>query len=144
MDGSEVIHGDLGIKTKDGIPYFVRRIKKEEVEKFKGAEASSDARLLGVNFEGVKRAERQWRDVSKEIKEEKFEDWSIPGPRTAEWCVRFLNRRNGGPSDHHRWWVQNHALKPDAWGVSEHDNLMKAVDKLGRYDGLDLANLKSR
>ena len=43
--------------------------------------------------------------------------------------------------DHHRWWVQNHSLKSDAWGVSEHDTLMKIVDKLGRYDGLDLSNL---
>ena len=65
----------------------------------------------------------------------------MPGPRTSAWCVRFLNRRNGGPSDHHRWWVQNHALKHDAWGVAEHDNLMKILDRLGRYDGLDLANL---
>ena len=70
-----------------------------------------------------------------------MEDWAIPGPRTSEWCVRFLNRRNGGPMDHHRWWIQNHSLKPDSWGVAEHDNLSKALDKLGRFDGLDLANL---
>ena len=76
-------------------------------------------------LQGVRREERQWRDVSKEIREERIEDWNVPGPRTSSWCVRFLNRRS--PSDH-RWWTQNHALKPD--GVAEHGNLMKILDKL--------------
>lgn len=115
--------------------------QRSDVDKYKGSEAAADARLLGVSFRGLERAERQWRDVSKEIKEETFGDWAVPGPRTSEWRIRSLNRRNGGPMDHHRWWVQNHSLKRDSWGVSEHDDtLMKIIDKLGRYDGLDLAN----
>lgn len=32
-------------------------------------------------------------------------------------------------------------LKSDSWGVAEHDTLMKVVDRLGRYDGLDVCNL---
>ena len=141
LDGSETLQGDVGLKS-DGTKFFaIRKMKREDMGKFKGSEASADARLMGVCFQGVSRAERQWRDVSKEVRQETFEDWSVPGPRTSEWCVRFLNRRNGGPTDHHRWWVQNYALKNDAWGVAEHDTLMKIVDKLGRYDGLDLSNL---
>ena len=141
LDGSEVVHGDIAIKFENGKGYAIRRMARSTVEKYKGLEAAADARLLSMNFQGVDRAERQWRDVSKEIHEEKFTDWAVPGPRTTEWCVRFLNRRNGGPSDHHRWWMQNHSLKSDAWGVAEHENLMKIIDKLGRFDGLDLANL---
>ena len=53
----------------------------------------------------------------------------------------FLNRRNGGPTDHHRWWMTNNGLQADSWGAAEHENLMKIVDKLGRFDGLDLSNL---
>eukprot|EP00435_Cladocopium_sp_Y103_P059267 s48_g21.t1 len=141
LDGSEVLHGDVGLKS-DGVKHYaICRMKRDDIEKYKGSEASADARLLGVAFQGVNRAERQWRDVSKEIHQESFDDWAVPGPRTSEWCVRFLNRRNVGPSDHHRWWTQNHSLKSDAWGVAEHDTLMKVVDKLGRYDGLDLSNL---
>lgn len=141
VDGTEIVHGKLAFKYENGEPVVIRRMARESVDKYKGAEAIGDACLLGINFQGVTRAERQWRDVSKETQEEKFEDWGVPGPRTAQWCVRFLNRRNGGPQDHHRWWVQSHSLKPDAWGVAEHDHLMKALDKLGRYDGLDLANI---
>lgn len=135
LDGNEIIHGAIGLKPQDGIYYAIKRMKRSEVEKFKGKEASADARLMGLSFQGLSRTERQWRDVSKEIQQETIEDWSVPGPRTSDWCIRFLNRRNGGPSDHHRWWTQNHALKPEAWGVGEHDHLMKVVDKLGRFDG---------
>lgn len=141
VDGSEIVHGDLALKTTGGVTYALRRMRRSDIAKFKGQEAVGDARLLAVTFQDIDRTERQWRDVSREIKGEEFKDWSLPGPRTTEWCVRFLNRRNGGPTDHHRWWVQNHSLKPDSWGVAEHEHLMKAVDKLGRFDGLDLANL---
>jgi hypothetical protein len=27
------------------------------------------------------------------------------------------------------------------WGVMEHENLMKVLDKIGRFDGLDLSNI---
>ena len=88
-------------------------MKQSDVPAYKGAEVSADARLLGLQFQGVMREERRWRDVSKELQKEELPDWTIPGPRAAEWCVRFLNRRNGAPTDHHRWRVQNHGLKSE-------------------------------
>ena len=123
LDGSEVLHGEVGLKSDGSKHFAIRKMMKGDVDKYKGSEASADARLMGVTFQGLNRAERQWRDVSKEVRQETFDDWSVPGPRTSEWCVRFLNQRNGGPTDHHRWWVQNYALKNDAWGVTEHDTL---------------------
>ena len=141
LTGGEIIHGDVGLKAEGALHFAIRKIKRSDMAAYPGKEAAADARLLSMSFQGVNRSERQWRDVSREIKQEEFADWVIPGPRTTEWCVRFLNRKNGGPVDHHRWWVQSHGLKPDSWGVAEHDNLMKIIDRLGRYDGLDLANL---
>jgi len=91
----------------------IRKMKQSDVPAYKGAEVSADARLLGLQFQGVMREERRWRDVSKELQKEELPDWTIPGPRAAEWCVRFLNRRNGAPTDHHRWRVQNHGLKSE-------------------------------
>lgn len=96
MDGSEYIQGDLAVKTIDGQAVALRRMRTSEIEDFKGKEAAADARLLGVSFQGLSRAERQWRDVSKEIHEEKFEDWEVPGPRTSEWCDSSTER-TGGP-----------------------------------------------
>ena len=141
LTGGEIIHGNVGLKMEGTTHFAIRRMLRADVEAFKGKEASADARLLGISFQGIVRDERTWRDVSKELSEEEFKDWGVPGPRTSAWCTRFLNRRNGGPNYHHRWWVNNHNLKHDSWGVSEHEHLMKVLDKLGRFDGLDLSNL---
>ena len=141
LDGTEVLRGTVGLKQDGGEWRCIRNLGRQDATAYKGREAACDARLMGITFQDQKRDERTWREVSTELKEEKFEDWAVPGPRTSTWCSRFLNRRNGGPIDHHRWWVSTHQLKPDSWGVAEHESLLKIVDKLGRYDGLDLSNI---
>ena len=141
LDGSEVLRGVVGLKQESGVWRCIRNVGDSCIADFKGREAACDARLMGIKMQDQRREERTWREVSAELREEKFDDWAIPGPRTSLWCSRFLNRRNGGPLDHHRWWVSTHNLKPDSWGVAEHESLMKIVDKLGRYDGLDLSNV---
>jgi len=141
LDGTEILRDTVGLKQAVGNWYAIRKLPSNDLTLYPGREASADARLLGLTFAGTTREERQWRDVAKESHEEKIEDWGVPGPRTSSWCLKFINRRNGGPSDHHRWWVQNNGLQQDSWGVQEHDNLSKIIDRLGRYDGLDLANI---
>jgi hypothetical protein len=141
LDGSEVVRGEVGLKLVGVEWVCIRDIKVVAIAVYKGAEVAGDARLLPVKLQNMSREERTWRDVSSEVSEVAFPDWAVPGPRSTQWCVRFLNRRNGGPLDHHRWWVSNLGLKGDAWGTAEHETLMKVLDKLGRYDGLDLSNL---
>ena len=141
LDGSEVIHGNIGLKAHEGKFYAIRQVASAEISKYAGKEAAADARLLGVTFQEKSRIERLWRDVAGEMTQETFEDWNVPGPRTAHWCSQFLNRRNGGPTEHHRYWVSHNGLTADMWGVVEHENLMKMLDKMGRFDGLDLSNL---
>lgn len=58
-----------------------------------------------------------------------------------KWCYVFINRRGGGPGDHHRWWVASHRLGPEDWGVQLHETVLKQLETLGTYDGLDLVNL---
>lgn len=45
-----------------------------------------------------------WTSMARcDTKEEAIADWAVPGP--TEWCIRFLNRGNGGPMDpwrHHK------------------------------------------
>ena len=135
LDGSEVLRGTVGLKQEAGVWRCIRNLANTPVADFKGREAACDARLMGIKVQDQKREERTWRDVSSELKEEKFDDWGVPGPRTSLWCARFLNRRNGGPIDHHRWWVATHQLKADSWGVAEHESLLKIVDKLGPFGG---------
>ena len=141
ITGNKILHGNIGLKP-DGAQHFaIRRVKRTEIGEYAGREAAADARLLGITFQGTARSDRQWRDLSREVRQEDFSDWVVPGPRTASWCVQYINRKNGGPTDHHKWWSQAHGLKPDSWGMAEHDNLSKVLDRLGRYDGLDLTNL---
>ena len=141
LDGSEVVHGDVGLKQSGEKWFAIRKVAQKEVSLYAGREASADARLLGLTFQEGKRDERQWREVAKDSNQESFEDWNVPGPRTSSWCLKFINRRNGGPNDHHRFWMQTHGLDASGWGVQEHEHLSKIVDRLGRFDGLDLANL---
>ena len=138
LDGSEIIRAEVGLA---GTWRCIRNLGNLAANDDKGKEAACDARLMGIRLQDQKREERTWRDVTGELKEEKFDDWRVPGPRTSMWCSRFLNRRNGGCVDHHGWWVSTHQLKLESWGVAEHESMLKIVDKLGRYDGLDLSNI---
>lgn len=56
LDGGEVLRGDIGLKTVEGRTFAIRRMPKDQVSDFKGKEASADARLLGLNFQGLNRA----------------------------------------------------------------------------------------
>ena len=58
-----------------------------------------------------------------------------------KWCADFLNRRGGGPRDHHKWWKSVNRLFDDMWGVTDHGLAMQAIELAGCYDGLDVVNL---
>ena len=58
LDGSEVLRGDVGLKLVDGKWIAIRRMKQSDIADFCGAEASADARLLGIKFQGIRREER--------------------------------------------------------------------------------------
>ena len=45
--------------------------------------------------------------------------------------------------DHHQWWKSNHYLKPDDWGVTEHETGLRAIELAGCYDGMDITNVAS-
>ena len=70
-------------------------------------------------------------------------DWPISGPRAVEWVMRFLDRRGGGPSDHHAWWSLMHRLSKNDWGVGTHRNGLRALELARNYDGLEVANVAS-
>ena len=103
--------------------------------------AADDARTLSLGLVTGDRRRRPWRDVCSQLSPDKFVDWPVQGPRTSSWCCEFINRRGGGPLDHHRWWLGSLRLNSDAWGVSEHEHALRSLDHQGCYDGLDLTNI---
>lgn len=141
LNGFGEINGRHGIKMdgKDG--YFIFALQDDDIENFRGAEAGGDARLMPVSFHGKVRRRRAWRDVVALLSAVLFEGWPVPGPRTVAWCARYLDRRGGGPLDHHHWWRANHALRADDWGVAEHETGLLAIELAGGYDGMDITNV---
>jgi len=138
--GTEMVKGRRGIGSVNGIDCAIFKLQRDDLEKFRGAEAFGDARLLGLDVLSGVRDKLQWRDVAGKVSEVDFKDWPIPGPRTAKWCVDFINRRGGGAIDHHRFWVSSNQLYPDMWGVQEHEAALKIMDLAGTYDGFDIPN----
>ena len=110
---------------------------------FAGAEAAGDARLLPVDTGAGGRVVKLWRGVAAAVMEAAFADFPVPGPRTVAWCVKYLNRKAVGPREHHKWWRTTNRLWPDMWGVTEHSDILVALEHAGCYDGLDVVNLGS-
>ena len=121
----------------------VALMTRKDVEAFKGAEIGSDARVLKVDLLGRRRVRRQWRDVCAMFSVSTFDDFAVPGPRTTAWCCEFVNRRGGGPRDHHKWWKATNRLFDDMWGVAEHSLAMLVLRLAGCYDALDVVNVSA-
>ena len=99
----------------------------KEIE-FAGAEAIGDARLMKTTTIGAQRVKVIFRVAVESVQEVAFTDFPVPGPRTMMWCLKFINRRNGGAIDWHRFWEHTHGLKSEFWGVAEHFLIMQAIE----------------
>jgi hypothetical protein len=151
--GTELIQSDRwltrGVKAlaevtaADGSRHDVTmcRVKRTELTTY--LQGTGDARLLPIAARDGRRVPRLWREVCDAARVSVFEDWDVPGPRTVRWCIDFINRRGGGPEDHHKWWKTSNRLFDDQWGVAEHGAVMKSLRHAGCLDQLDLTNLAS-
>ncbi|CAK0899236.1 unnamed protein product [Prorocentrum cordatum] len=131
------------VPTGDGGSLRLRRLRRQDVMRWVGAEAAGDARILHVSLSDAGRQRTQWRDVVSKSSVTDFAGWPVVGPRTTEWCMMFLNRRGGGPMDHHRYFTMLHGLETGDWGVDTHRMRLKAVEEARTYDHLELCNLAS-
>eukprot|EP00971_Amphidinium_carterae_P084669 1675933-Amphidinium_carterae.1 len=145
VEAPDVHRGDRGIsKLSNGAFICCQCIAFEKVAEFidrrsKGATGcSDDARVLTVQT-GATGRHRDWYKVVEGSEEEPFSDFPLAGPRTAGWCLNFLRKRHT-PTDHHLFFKTTAKLQSDAWGISEHENLMRLLELGGCYDQLDLAN----
>ena len=81
---------------------------------------------------GADRARRKirvWREVVELLTKTNAEDWLGAGPRTLSWCVRFLNRRSGGPLDWHRFWRSTLKLRKQDRDINSHKLKLAPVGK---------------
>mmetsp|Transcript_26387 Transcript_26387/g.57288 ORF Transcript_26387/g.57288 Transcript_26387/m.57288 type:complete len:387 (+) Transcript_26387:759-1919(+) len=106
------------------------------------AEPGVDARVLPVFYRsGDGRRERTWENVCNTVNGVDLDDFAITGPRTASWCIRFLQRQQQHPDDYHQSWRHRHKLNLTDWGVVQHQVALRTVALAGCSDQLDLTNL---
>jgi hypothetical protein len=142
LPGNAVIHGDVGhfIDT-NGFAILVRNIRDEDVEVFKALEGVHDPRVQSGAPFSHGRVRRPWGPAVSESTEVKLLDWPVPGPRTVQWCIEWLERRNTTPLAHHRWFVNSFGVKNDHFGIDAHSTAMRVLEELIVYDGVNVANL---
>ena len=87
--------------------------------------------MLDLEFRANERVVRNWREVCQLLTVAKLEGWPILGPRTCEWCCRFLNRRNGGPMDCHRFFRALYTLERGDWGLEIHELALRTLERVG-------------
>ncbi|CAK0809251.1 unnamed protein product, partial [Prorocentrum cordatum] len=147
------VSGDTRIgvaQVSNGAWVFVERLldgeaKEEYLDQTAGrrgaGDGNLDTRVLPVTYKSSSVRQRLWRETVAKMAQVAFSDWPLPGPRAVDWCARFVDRRGGGPVDHHRWWVGHLRLQGADFGVQEHEHGMRAFQFIGEYDQVDLPNL---
>ncbi|CAK0803320.1 unnamed protein product, partial [Prorocentrum cordatum] len=141
FNGSEMVSGRKGVIVLMGVSVLMEDIGDADVEAYRSKEAHHDARLLKLQRDSRGDRHRPWRDVARDASAVKQTDWPVPGPQTAEWCTKFLDRLSEGPVGWDRRWRADNRLSMDQWGVSEHETLAKILERLGTHDQCDVVNL---
>ena len=70
-----------------------------------------------------------------------FNDFPLPGERTAAWCIAHVDRHHGGMEQHHALFKTLCKLQMSDWGVELHETLAGIIHTAACYDQLDLTNL---
>ena len=123
----------------DGEWTFCEFVKDKDLKQWMNKKRPLDSRILRIKSQHNKR-HREWSEAVSDSKAKVFADWPLKGPRTAEWCLGFLNKQPGGAPDHHALWRRTTGLGIHDYGVQEHEQILEAVGHAVAYDQLDITN----
>ena len=102
-----------------------------------------DSRVLNLERDLVGVRYRAFNTARHDCLETNLLDWPVKGPRTAEWCLRFIGDEYGTPTNRHARFVSDGGLSGRDPGIILHNILLHAVEKAICYDQLDIVNLAS-
>ena len=95
--GDRDIH-DLG----GGIGVFVEFVARATETACYDRAVDADARVLALRRNKQGKREITWREMREMVKKEDFgADWDLPGPRTALWCIEYIDHDGLGVEGHH-------------------------------------------
>ena len=128
-----VVEGDLGFaKGPDGV-FLITKADDEEED----GEAL-DARVLSTSRDKDGVRHKDFRAAVLETTTSQWAGWPLTGPRTAMWCLRFIQDTDGNPRARHTHWKRDAGLQSSDTGVAEHELIMRCVEHLACYDQLNL------
>jgi len=109
-----------------------------------GDEKDMDARIMTIERDPLtKERWRDWRIVASRLKEQKFDDWPLEGPRTVRWLSKEFVKSGGGPLRQHQNWRKDIKAEDNDRSIHEHELLALAFELGGCYDQLDISALAS-
>lgn len=118
---------------------FAEFVPPEEEETWKAKMLPPDCRVQEIRCVNGTRM-REWREAVDESTTVSFSDWPLKGPRTAEWCLRFLLHQPGGRGGAPRLVAASD--KPPLAGlrVAEHEQILEVVRQAVTYDQFSIVN----
>ncbi|CAK0874607.1 unnamed protein product, partial [Prorocentrum cordatum] len=128
----------------DGAGLFVELVPPSRLAAFLRKAVDADARVLLIVRDAQGRRDLPWNRMVEMTRQGDFgSDWALRGPRTAAWCMRYLQREALRIEGHHEHFRQVCKLGASDWGVQEHFQLSQQIKAATCQDQLDGTNLIS-
>ena len=122
--------------TVDGTTTIVCRPKRLETEEIEEKEVDVDARVLSVQRTAGGERRRNFKDAVEELVESEWEGWPMHGPRTFQWCCRFIVEYALHTLAHHTRFAQLAQLTPNDPGAQAHELAMREMEYAITFDQL--------
>ena len=135
--GAKIVH-TLG----SGKQIFVECVDGADLHEFRQRPARCDFRVLPQVLNGLSVPEISLKEAAASSCEIDVK-WTLPGPRTAKWCLNYLAVEGLGFEGHHERVRQVCRVDTSAWGIQEHFQVSMALRQLVLVDQLDCCNLLS-
>lgn len=100
-----------------------------------------DVRVLTVKYDSTGANARDFKEAVEAVSTDSWQDWPIRGPRTAHWCLRFMQEHGGTPNGWHQRWRADARLQNSDVGVSNHELCCRILQDLCCYDQCNSGNL---
>lgn len=126
----------------DGVKIFVQCVDGRDRASFLARNGCGDIRVLDYEMNALDQPERSLKEVARCCREVSVK-WSLPGPRTSQWCINYLAVENLGFEGHHERLRQICKVDTTAWGIQEHFQVSMALRQALLVDQLDGSNLLS-
>ena len=131
VEGAKTVHTLPG-----GGTLFCQCVMGSNRSSFLQRPARWDSRVVPVTLDAMGRPDCSLKEAAQKGKEVPA-SWTLPGPRTARWCMAYLSVEDIGLEQHHEQFRQLVKAESSNWGISEHFQLSMILKAALQQDQLD-------